>query len=98
PRPTLLVDPDHAGFFQLSVLLPEFAGDGAKRSSLCLREIRSPPFSLGGGVTRPGEDALLLGHGRISCVSRMTLKLVDLGLTVDTIHTNVLRQCRGGGK
>jgi len=96
---TLLVYPDDAGFFQLDVLLPEFAGSGAERNAFWLREIRSPPFSLGGGVTRGGEDVLFLRHGRIRCVCRMTRRLIDLRLVADIGRAaDILRKCRGGGK
>jgi hypothetical protein len=78
----LLVDPNDAGFFHLRVLLFEVAGKGAERNSLCLREIRSWPFALGGGVTRGGKDAVFRGHGRITCVSVMTLKAGNRHLTV----------------
>jgi len=99
PRRLLLVYPDDAGFFHLRVLFSEFAGKGAERNGLCLREIRSRPLSLGRSVTRGGEDALFLRHGRIRCVSRMTLKLVDHWLSVETAPGKVvLRKCCGSAK
>ena len=98
PRHTLLVYPDDAGFLQLRVLLLEFARNGAERSALCLREIRRPPFSLGGGVTRGGEDVLFLRHGRISCMCRVTRRLVDLRFTGTGRTTVKLRKGCGGGK
>ena len=83
----LLVYPDDAGFFQLGVLLPEFAGNGAQRNRLrrrrLLREIRSRPFSLREGETRAGEDAPFMSHGRIRCVCRMTRGLVNLRLAAN---------------
>src|SRR5216684_32344 len=78
-RAALLVYPYDGRFFHLGVLLPEFAGCEAERNALWLREIRRQPFSLSGGVTRRGENILLLRHGRISCVRRMTRKPVDVG-------------------
>src|SRR5208283_1292162 len=93
----LLVYPDDAGFFQLGVLLPDFAGIIAERNGLCLREIRRRPLSLGGGVTRVGEDAPLLRHRRIRCVCRMSRKLVGVYFTVDRRRAE-LRECRRGGK
>ena len=98
PRHTLLVYPDGAGFFQLGMLLPEFAGYRAERNACGLREIRSRPFSLGGGVIRSADDALSRRHRRISCVFRMTRKLVALRLIADSWHAAVLRKRRGGGK
>src|SRR6266849_4888770 len=99
PRYALLVDPDDGRFFQLGVLLLEFAGNEAERNALWLREIRSSPFSLSGGVTRGGEDILSLSHGRIRCVCLMTHKLVDLWFIADRGRaTKVLGKCRAGGK
>ena len=97
PRYALLVYPDGAGFFQLGMLLPEFAGYRAERNACGLREIRSRPFSLGGGVIRSADDALSRRHRRISCVFRMTRKLVALRLIADSGHA-ILGKCRGGGK
>src|SRR3981081_175061 len=99
PRYTLLIHPDDRRFFKLGGPLPEFAGSGAKRDAVRLREIRGWPFSLGGGVTRGGEDILFLRHGRISCVCRMTCKLVNLRFIADKGRaTEVLGKCRAGGK
>ena len=99
PRRALLVYPYDGRFFHLGVLLPEFAGCEAERNALWLREIRRQPFSLSGGVTRRGENILLLRHGRISCVRRMTRKPVDLRFTADIGRaTKVLGKCRAGGK
>jgi len=99
PRDALLVYPDDRGFLYLRVLLPEFAGGGAERNASRMREIRSRPFSLGGGVTRGGEDILFLRHRRIRCVCRMTRKLVDLRFIADIGRaTKVLGKCRAGGK
>ena len=98
-RHALLVYPDGGGFFQLGVLLLEFAGNEAERNALWLREIRSSPFSLRGGVSRRGENILFLRHGRIRCVRRMTRKLVDLRFTADMGRAaNILGKCRAGGK
>src|SRR5229473_3224187 len=95
PRRALLVYPYDGRFFHLGVLLPEFAGNEAERNALWLREIRRQPFSLSGGVTRRGENILLLRHGRISCVRRMTRKPVDLRFTADIGRaTKVLGKCR----
>ena len=97
--PRLLVYPDDGRFLQLGVLLPEFAGNEAERNALWLREIRSSPFSLSGGVTRGGEDILFLRHGRISCVCLVTHKLVDMRFIADRGRaTKVLGKCRAGGK
>jgi len=54
-----------------------------RENALWLREIRSSPFSLSGGVTRGGEDILFLRHGRISCVCLVTHKLVDMRFIAD---------------
>ena len=98
-RHALLVYPDGGGLFQLGVLLFEFAGNEAERNALWLREIRSSPFSLRGGVSRRGENILFLRHGRIRCVRRMTRKLVDLRFTADMGRAaKVLGKCRAGGK
>jgi hypothetical protein len=99
PHRALLVYPDDRGFFQLRVLLLEFAGNEAERNALWLREIRSSPFSLSGGVARGGEDILFLRHGRIRCMSVVTRKLVDLRFIADIGRaTKILRKCRAGGK
>src|SRR5713101_8155801 len=95
-RPTSL--PRRRGIFQLGMLLPEFAGYRAERNACGLREIRSRPFSLGGGVIRSADDALSRRHRRISCVFRMTRKLIALRLIADSWHAAVLRKRRGGGK
>src|SRR5437588_7651 len=98
-RHGLLVYPDGGRFFQLGVLLLEFAGNEAERNALWLREIRRSPFSLRGRVSRRGENILFLRHGRIRCVRRMTRKLVDLRFTADMGRAaKVLGKCRAGGK
>ena len=94
PNHTLLVYPDDRRFFELRVLLLEFAGSGAERNAFRLREVRRRPFSMSGGVTCGGEDILFLRHGRIRCMCRMIRKLVDLRFTADIGHTTILGKCR----
>src|ERR1035438_851397 len=96
PSECLLVDPNHAGFFQLSVFFSVFPRKGAQRNTFCVREIRSRPVSSGRGEAGRGKDVLFRGHGRITCVGIMTRKLRDRHLVAETGRV-ILRKCRGGG-